>query len=65
MKQGLNNAPFEEAVQQLSTLIDKPIYLDKNSLSDAGLDMKKPVSMPANVSARTALRCSSGRPPYS
>jgi hypothetical protein len=56
VKQGLNNAPFEEAVQQLSTLIDKPIYLDKNSLSDAGLDMKKPVSMPANVTARTALR---------
>ena len=56
VKQGLNNAPFEEAVQQLSTLIDKPIYLDKNSLQDAGLDMKKPVSMPANVSARTALR---------
>lgn len=56
VRQGLNNAPFEEAVQQLSTLIDKPIYLDKNSLQDAGLDMKKPVSMPANVSARTALR---------
>ena len=56
VKNGLNNAPFEEAVQQLSTLINENIYLDKDSLRDAGLDMRKPVSMPGNVTARTALR---------
>lgn len=48
--------PFEESVQQLSTLIDLPLYLDKKSLEDAGLDMKRPVTMPGNVRARTALR---------
>lgn len=52
----LRDAPFEETVQQLSNLIDKPIYLDKKSLEDAGLDMRRPVTMPGGVTARTALR---------
>jgi hypothetical protein len=53
--QGLD-APFEETVQHLSNLIDKPIYLDKKSLEEAGLDMQRPASMPGGVTARTALR---------
>jgi len=52
----LRDAPFEETVQQLSNLIDKPIYLDKKSLEEAGLDMRRPVTMPGGVTARTALR---------
>jgi hypothetical protein len=56
VKKELRDAPFEETVQQLSNLIDKPIYLDKKSLEEAGLDLRKPVTMPGNVSARTALR---------
>ncbi|HET6574828.1 MAG TPA: hypothetical protein VFG68_14580, partial [Fimbriiglobus sp.] len=54
--QGVKDAPFEETVQQLSNIIDKPIYLDKKSLEDAGLDMRRPVAMPGGVTARTALR---------
>jgi hypothetical protein len=52
----LRDAPFEETVQQLSNLIDKPIYLDKKSLEDAGLDMRRPVTLLGGVTARTALR---------
>ena len=56
VKAGVTNAPFEETLQSLSNLIDKPIYLDKKSLEDAGLDLRRPVTIPANVTARTALR---------
>lgn len=56
VKQGLNNSPFLETVQTLSNLIGKEIYLDKRSLEDAGLDLQRAVNMPANVTARTALR---------
>ncbi len=52
----LRDAPFEETVQQLSNLIDKPIYLDKKSLEDTGVDLRRPVTMPGGVTARTALR---------
>ncbi|MFO0938037.1 MAG: hypothetical protein U0798_16160 [Gemmataceae bacterium] len=58
----LQSMPFEEAVQQLSTEIDKPIYLDKKSLEDLpGFDMKKavtPLAVPKGtpLSARTVLR---------
>lgn len=54
--QGVKDAPFEETVQQLSNIIQKPIYLDKKSLEEAGLDMRRPVAMPGGVTARTALR---------
>ena len=54
--QGVKDAPFEETVQQLSNIIEKPIYLDKKSLEEAGLDMRRPVTMPGAVTARTALR---------
>jgi len=56
VSQPLNNAPFLETVQTLSNLVGKEIYLDKRSLEDAGLDLQRPVNMPGNVSARTALR---------
>ncbi len=54
--QGLRDAPFEETVQQLANVIDKPIYLDKKSLEDAGVDLRRAVTMPGGVTARTALR---------
>ena len=53
---GVKNAPFEESIQTLSTLIDLNIYLDKKSIEDVGADLRKPVDVPGNVSARTALR---------
>ncbi len=53
---GLKNAPFLESVQTLSNLVGKEVYLDKKSLEDAGLDLSRPVNMPGNVTARTALR---------
>ena len=53
---GVKNAPFEESIQNLSTLIDLNIYLDKKSIEDVGADLRKPVDVPGNVSARTALR---------
>jgi hypothetical protein len=52
----LKDAPFEEAVQLVSTKIDQKIYLDKKSLEDTGLDLRKPVDVPGGVSARSALR---------
>ncbi len=53
---GTKSAPFEESIQSLSTLIDMNIYLDKKSIDDVGADLRKPVDIPGNVSARTALR---------
>lgn len=53
---GVNDVPFEEAVQMVSNLVDQPLYLDKKALEDAGLDVKRPVSVPGGVTARTALR---------
>lgn len=52
----LKDAPFEEAVQLISTKIDQKIYIDKKSLEDTGLDLRKPVDVPGGVSARSALR---------
>jgi hypothetical protein len=48
--------PFEEALQELSNQIDQPIFLDKKSLEDLGLDLSRRVTFSGNVSARTALR---------
>ena len=42
-----------EPTMDLSTT--KPIYLDKKSLEEAGLDMRRPVAMPGGVTARRAL----------
>ena len=52
----LKGIPFDEAVQSLSTLINQNIYLDKQSLEDLGVDLRKPVDVPGNVDARTVLR---------
>lgn len=56
VSKGANDLPFEEAVQLVSNLVDQPLYLDKKAMEDAGLDMKRPVSIPGGVTARTALR---------
>jgi hypothetical protein len=56
VKQGFNGQPFEESLQNLSNLINQPIYIDKKSLEDSGRDLRTPVNMPGNVTARTALR---------
>jgi hypothetical protein len=48
--------PFEEALQELSNQIDQPIFLDKKSLEDLGLDLSRRVTFSGNVSGRTALR---------
>jgi hypothetical protein len=53
---GVKDAPFVETIQALSNLIGKDIYLDQRSLDDAGIDLQRPVTMPGNVTARTALR---------
>ncbi|MEO2089414.1 MAG: hypothetical protein ABGY75_07945, partial [Gemmataceae bacterium] len=52
----LKDAPFEEAVQLISTKIDQKIYIDKKSLEDTGGDLRKAVDVPGGVSARSALR---------
>lgn len=52
----LKDAPFEEAIQMLSTTIDQKIYLDKRSLEDQGVDLRRPVDVPGGVTARSALR---------
>jgi len=52
-----NGRPFDEALQDLSNLMDQPLFLDGKSLSDLGVDIKKPVSVDSKgLSARTVLR---------
>lgn len=48
--------PFEEALQDLSNKINQELFIDKQSLKDAGLDLSRPITFKGNVSARTALR---------
>mgnify|MGYP003345477235 CR=1 FL=1 len=49
--------PFEELVQELSNKMQQNIFVDQKSLEEAGLDLKKPVSISGNnISARTFLR---------
>ena len=43
-------------MQRLVNLIDKPLSLDKKALEDTGLDMRRLVSYPGDVTAQTALR---------
>ncbi len=52
----IKDAPFYDAVEQLSTLIGKTIVVNKNALAEDNQDLRKPVSAPGGVSARTALR---------
>lgn len=52
-----NERPLEEALQDLSTMFDVPFYIEKKSLEDLGLDLKKGVSLQAKgLSGRTVLR---------
>jgi hypothetical protein len=48
--------PFEEALQELSNMIEHPIFIDKRSLEDLGLDLSRNITFQGSVSARTALR---------
>ena len=52
-----NERPLEEALQDLSNLFDQPLLLDKKSLEDLLVDLKKGVSLNVKgVSGRTVLR---------
>ena len=52
-----NERPLEEALQDLSNQLDVQLLLDKKSLEDLLIDLKKGVSLQAKgLSARTVLR---------
>lgn len=52
-----NDKPFEEALQELSNQLDQPLLLDKKSLEDLLVDLKKGVSLQEKrLSGRTVLR---------
>lgn len=52
-----NNRPLDEALQELSTKLDQKLFIDKKSVDDLGIDLRKPVSLQANgVASRTVLR---------
>jgi ribosomal protein S20 len=48
--------PFEEALQDLSNMMNQEIFIDKDSLKDAGLDLSRRMNFKGKVNARTALR---------
>ncbi len=49
--------PLEEALQDLSNALDQPLLIDKKSLEDLGLELKKGVSIQGKgLSGRTVLR---------
>jgi hypothetical protein len=52
----MKGQPFEESIQTLSNAIGKNLYVDQKSFDSLGMDMRRLVDVPANVSARTALR---------
>jgi len=56
VERSLKGVPFDEAIQGLSTLINQNIYLDKQSIEDLGVDLRRPVEVPANIDARSVLR---------
>ena len=52
-----NERPFEELIQEMSNQMKQDIMVDPKSLQEAGLDLKKPVSVSGrDVSARVFLR---------
>jgi hypothetical protein len=52
-----NNRPLDEALQDLSDKLGQKLFLDKKSVDDLGIDLRKPVSLQTNgVSAKTVLR---------
>jgi hypothetical protein len=57
MTVGFNDRPLEEALQDLSNQFDLPLLIDKKSLEDLLVDLKKGVSLNVKgVSGRTVLR---------
>jgi len=54
--QGIRNGPFEEVIESLATITQKNIFLNRDALLEAGIDLKKPVTMPDGITVRTALR---------
>jgi hypothetical protein len=56
VEKSLKGVPFDEAIQAMSSLINQNIYLDKQSIEDLGVDLRKPVEVPANIDARSVLR---------
>jgi hypothetical protein len=49
--------PLDESLQDLSNMLDLPLLIDKKSLDDLGLDLKRGVTLQAKgLSARTVLR---------
>ncbi|MBN9122557.1 MAG: hypothetical protein J0I06_25990 [Planctomycetes bacterium] len=52
-----NDRPLEEALQDISNAFDQPLLVDKKSLEDLLVDLKKGVSLNAKgLSGRTVLR---------
>jgi hypothetical protein len=52
-----NGKMLEEALQELSTVMDQNLFLDKKSIADLGIDLQRPVTLEANaISTRTVLR---------
>lgn len=56
IKAGLKDAPFQEAVQLLSTAIDQKIYVDTKALEGLGVNLDDKADVPGGVTARSALR---------
>ena len=51
------NRPFDEALQELSNVLDERLFLDKKSIEDLGIDLRRPMTLKANgLAARTVLR---------
>jgi hypothetical protein len=49
--------PFDEALQELSNVLDQKLFLDKASLDALGIDLRKGLSLQVKgVAARTVLR---------
>jgi len=52
-----NGRPLDEALQEMSNTLGQKLFLDKKSLEDLGIDLRKGVNLQANnVTTRTVLR---------
>ena len=57
MSVALNNRPLEEALQDIANSMNQPLLIDSKSLTDLGLDLKKPVSLQSKgIATRNVLR---------
>jgi hypothetical protein len=57
MNATFNGQPLEEVLQRMSNMMDQNLFLDTKSLTDLGLDLKKPLTLDAKgVPARIVLR---------